>query len=485
MKLSQLFSGIALDTPIPDLTISNLSCDSRKIEADMLFVALEENPEKRQKHIAEALSKGATCVLTYCQDQGSSNCLLSSNPRRDYALLSANFFGNSAKKLVMIGVTGTNGKTTTTHIIKAMLEGCDDGFFRKVGLIGTNENKIGSKTVEAQRTTPDAYELQSLLSQMCQEGCTHVVMEVSSHGLVQQRTAGITFDVGVFTNLSQDHLDYHKSMEEYERAKQKLFSQSKMAVINLDDHAGRRYRQALQQKRKPYFTYSENKDSATLYAQNIHLTSQYTAFECLHQQQAFPVSLPIPGGFSLYNALAALTCGLALNIPLNSLTKTFPKIKGVKGRVEVVPTPRDFTVIIDYAHTPNALESILMTARNFTQTRLICLFGCGGNRDRSKRKIMGEIVEDLADIVVVTSDNPRFEQPETIITDILEGMPQKKEIKVITDRKEGIFWALSQGKQGDVILLAGKGHECYQEICGEQFHMDERELVAEFFLNEV
>lgn len=481
MKLSQLFSSIPLDIPNPTLNITGISCDSRKVEAGMLFVALEECPAQRQLYIQEAQAKGVRAILTYLEDQGLPQVIVSPDPRRDYALLAANYFGHPADQLVMIGVTGTNGKTTTTHIIKAMLEHCDDGIERKVGLIGTNENKIGQKSLPAQRTTPDAFDLQSLLVQMVEASCTHVVMEVSSHGLVQHRSAGITFQVGIFTNLSQDHLDYHHSMEEYEAAKKKLFLQSKTSVLNLDDPAGRRYLQELQGMKQQYFTYSENKYYANLYAKNIQLSSQSVDFDCIHQQMEIPVSLPIPGGFSLYNALAALTCGLALDLPLEKLCNTFPHIKGVKGRVEVVPTSADFTIIIDYAHTPNALENILLTARNFTKNRLICLFGCGGNRDTSKRKAMGEIAEDLADVVVVTSDNPRFEVPEEIIAQILEGMPQEKEIEIIPNRKEAIFWALSQGKPGDVILLAGKGHECYQEIKGKKIQMDERELVAEFF----
>lgn len=487
MKLSQLLCELPVDCTIPDQEIADISCDSRKVTADMLFVALEQNPEKRHRHIQEALAKGATVILTSTEDKTLllPQCLFSTQPRRDYALLSAQFFENPSQKLLMIGVTGTNGKTTTTHIIKAMLEAYPDNTPRKIGLIGTNENKIADKSLPAQRTTPDAYELQSLLHQMVAESCTHVVMEVSSHGLVQQRTAGICFDVAVFTNLTQDHLDYHMTMEEYEKAKKKLFSQSKIGVINLDDPAGRRYYQELQEKNLPSFTYSENKTDASLFAQNIHLATQFISFDCPCQSDIVPVHLPIPGGFSLYNALAALCCGLSLGLAVDKLAKIFPHIHGVKGRVEVVPCPADFTVIIDYAHTPNALENILLTLRDFTETRLICLFGCGGNRDSGKRSIMGEIAEQLADVVVVTSDNPRYENPDTIIADILDGMPQHKEIKVIPHRKEGIFWALSQGRTGDVILLAGKGHECYQEINGEKFHMDEREIVAEFFLNEI
>lgn len=481
MKLSQLLNSVA--TPTQEEEILGISCDSRNIGHDMLFVALSQDREIRHSHIQEALSRGAKKVFCPTEDEAffGAQGIYSTNPRYDYGIISGNWFGNPGKQLKIIGITGTNGKTSTTHIIKEMLEGLADGIPRKVGLIGTNGNKIGKTTLPAQRTTPDAYELQGLLAEMVQEQCTHVVMEVSSHGLVQHRTAGLQFTVGIFTNLTQDHLDYHHSMAEYQKAKEQLFHQSHISVLNMDDDAGRAYGKILDDLSLPYLSYSENKTDATIHSEEIHLGSQYVSFQCVEGNRKIPVYLPIPGGFSLYNALASLTCGVALGLPLLKLAQTFPKISGVKGRVEVLPTPSDFTVIIDYAHTPNALENILLTARNITQGRLICLFGCGGNRDKSKRGLMGEIAEDLADMVVISSDNPRFEEPEDIIADILQGMKKNKEITIIPNRKKGIFHALSQGKSGDVVVLAGKGHECYEEIRGEKFHLDEREIVQEFF----
>lgn len=481
MTLSQLLYNIPVKFRKMDEEISGISCDSRKTEKNMLFVALEPNSEKRALHIHEALSRGAKIILCPFQKEDFPQAIFSSNPRLHYGLISTNWFQHPSKQLTLIAVTGTNGKTTTTHIIKAMLEGLSDKQTRKIGLIGTNENKIGERSIEAHRTTPDAYELQSLLRQMADNDCTHVVMEVSSHGLSQYRTAGLQFDVAIFTNLTQDHLDYHHTMQEYKKAKQKLFDQSKISIINIDDEAGREYVAYLEESKKSFFTYSENKTSADFHCENIHLFPHYVSFDCIHKNRKIPIYLPIPGGFSIYNALASLVCGQVLDLPLQRLAETFPKIKGVKGRIEVLPTPSDFTVVIDYAHTPNALENILLTTKNITENRLICLFGCGGNRDRSKRRIMGEIAEDLADIVVVTSDNPRYEKPEEIISEILQGMNKTKEIKVIPNRKEAVFWALNKGESGDLILLAGKGHECYQEISGIKHHLDEREIVAEFF----
>ena len=338
---------------------------------------------------------------------------------------------------------------------------------------------IGDRELPAHRTTPESWELQSLLRQMADEGCTHVVMEVSSHALVQHRTAGLIFDTAVFTNLTQDHLDYHRTMEDYRAAKGLLFKQCRKAVLNLDDEAGRWY---LDQVNCPVFTYSENKTGADLSAKNIRLFPGHVEFEALTLGKLAHIHLPIPGGFSIYNALSALSAGLCLGLGLEEMAAAMPNLHGVKGRVEVVPVPRAYTVLIDYAHTPNALENILTTARDFTAGRLICLFGCGGDRDRTKRPIMGAIAGELADLAVVTSDNPRTEDPRAIIDDILSGMGEGEAgLHVEPDRPAAIAWALEQGKPGDVIVLAGKGHETYQEINGIQHHLDEREVVADYF----
>ena len=348
-----------------------------------------------------------------------------------------------------------------------------------VGLVGTNRNLVGQRELPAHRTTPESYELQRLLRTMADAGCAYVVMEVSSHALIQHRTAGLTFDVGVFTNLTQDHLDYHKTMEEYRRAKGLLFAQCRRSVVNLDDEAGRWYAGHIS---GPVFTYSENRAQADLTARNIRLFPGHVEFEAVTLGHIARVHLPIPGGFSIYNALAALSAGLCLELPLEQLAPALRSVHGVKGRVEVVPVPTAYTVLIDYAHSPNALENILLTARDFTAGRLICLFGCGGDRDHTKRPIMGGVVKELADLAVVTSDNPRTEDPEEIIQDILAGMDgEGAQVHVEPDRRQAIAWALSQGRPGDVIVLAGKGHETYQEIQGVQYPMDEREIVAQYF----
>ena len=478
MKLYELLDGVSLTggSASQEMEISSISCDTRDIRPGALFVALPGGKTDGHLYISAALDRGASAVLCQRPPDAPGPWLTTEDTRLALALISANWFGRPGDAMALIAVTGTNGKTTTTSLIKELLERAAGA---KVGLIGTNRNMIGDVELPAHRTTPDSYELQSLLRRMADEGCTHVVMEASSHALAQRRTAGLAFDVGVFTNLTQDHLDYHHTMEEYRAAKGLLFDQCRRAVLNLDDEAGRWY---LDRVGCPVFTYSENRSQAGLTARNIRLFPGHVEFEALVQGDISRVHLPIPGGFSIYNALAALAAGLCLGLELEPMAQAMPAVRGVKGRVEVVPVPRAYTVIIDYAHSPNALENILTTARDFTAGRLICLFGCGGDRDRAKRPIMGAVVEELADIAVVTSDNPRTEDPQAIIRDILSGMSGGgAEAHVEPDRRAAIAWALEQGRPGDVIVLAGKGHETYQEIGGVQYPMDEREIIADWF----
>ena len=478
MKLYELLDGVSLTggSASQEMEISSISCDTRDIRPGALFVALPGGKTDGHLYISAALDRGASAVLCQRPPDAPGPWLTTEDTRLALALISANWFGRPGDAMALIAVTGTNGKTTTTSLIKELLERAAGA---KVGLIGTNRNMIGDVELPAHRTTPDSYELQSLLRRMADEGCTHVVMEASSHALAQRRTAGLAFDVGVFTNLTQDHLDYHHTMEEYRAAKGLLFDQCRRAVLNLDDEAGRWY---LDRVGCPVFTYSENRSQAGLTARNIRLFPGHVEFEALVQGDISRVHLPIPGGFSIYNALAALAAGLCLGLELEPMAQAMPAVRGVKGRVEVVPVPRAYTVIIDYAHSPNALENILTTARDFTAGRLFCLFGCGGDRDRSKRPIMGAIAEELADVAVVTSDNPRTEDPQSINDEILAGMSGNAAARhVEPDRRAAIAWALSQGRPGDVIVLAGKGHEVYQEVDGVQHHLDEREVVAEYF----
>ena len=478
MILRDLLAGVPLtgESTGPDMEISSISCDTRTIQPGALFVALPGGKTDGHLYIETALEKGAAAVLCERAPEGPGPWLVTEDSRCALALVSANWFGRPGDGMTLVAVTGTNGKTTTTSLLKELLERTTGA---KVGLIGTNRNMIGAAELPAHRTTPDSFELQSLLRRMADEGCAYVVMEASSHALAQHRTAGLTFDAAVFTNLTQDHLDYHRTMEAYRDAKGLLFRQCRTAVLNLDDEAGRWYRERV---KCPVFTYSENKAGAGLSARNIRLFPSHVEFEALTLGLLSRVYLPIPGGFSIYNALAALAAGLCLGLELEDMARVMPSVQGVKGRVEVVPVPRAYTVIIDYAHTPNALENILTTARDFTAGQLICLFGCGGDRDRTKRPIMGAVAGELADVAVVTSDNPRTEDPLAIIGDILAGMEgADAALHIEPDRRAAIAWALDRGGPGDVIVLAGKGHETYQEINGVQYHMDEREIVADWF----
>lgn len=478
MRLNQLLQGVALTRRVleEDREITGVSYDTRTMAPGCLFAALPGYKTDGQKFIREALNKGAAAVLCREAPAFPGPWLVASDPREALAGVAANWYGRPADHLTCVAVTGTNGKTTTTYLLKAVLEGA---LGAKVGLIGTNQNMIGDQVLPAQRTTPESCELQALLRAMVDAGCTHVVMEASSIALALHRTAGIRFAAGIFTNLTEDHLDFHKTMDAYRAAKGLLFQQTDLAVLNLDDEAGRYYAKTVS---CPVFTYSERKDEASLVAKNIRLFPSHVEFEVVAKGLIGRIFLPIPGGFSIYNALGVIACALNLGMSLPDIASALRSARGVKGRVEVVPVPAAYTVVIDYAHTPDALENILTTVRDLTDRRVVCLFGCGGDRDRSKRPLMGAIAADLADLVIVTSDNPRTEAPETIITDILEGIKETRTpVLVEPDRPAAIQLALSHAETGDVVLLAGKGHETYQEVGGERIHLDEREVVADYF----
>ena len=477
MRLNQLLAGVALtERRAGDVECSGICYDTRTMEPGCLFVALPGYKTDGHKYIAQALEQGAAAVLCQHPPEGEGPWLVTPDARAALAAVSANWFGHPARDLTLLAVTGTNGKTTTTYLLKAMLEGV---LGARVGLIGTNQNMVGDEVLPAHRTTPESYEVQQLLREMADAGCTHVVMEASSHALVLHRLDGLRFRAGIFTNLTQDHLDFHGTMEAYRDAKGLLFRQSDTAVLNLDDEAGRYFARTVA---VPRLTYSERRDEADLTAKNLRLFPDRVEFEAVAAGAISRVRLPIPGGFTVYNALGVLTCGLALGLPLADCADALAKAPGVKGRIEVVPVPADFAVIIDYAHTPDALENILTTVRDFTAGRVICLFGCGGDRDRTKRPQMGAIAGSLADVAVVTSDNPRTEEPEAIIRDILPGLEgTAAEVVVEPDRRAAIRRALSLAKPDDTVVLAGKGHETYQEVGTRVLHLDEREEVAAYF----
>ena len=477
MKLKEIVKNLNILDANADMAmeIKGISYDSRKTQPGDLFVAIRGFESDGHRYIPKALEKGAAAVLCEVAPEDGTPYVRIADCRLGLALSSREFFGNPAAEMTMIGITGTSGKTTSSYLLKHLLESKLDA---KVGLIGTNGNMIGDEFLHTEHTTPESYELHRLFRSMADAGCTHVVMEVSSHSLTLERVAGIAYDVGLYTNLSQDHLDFHGTMEEYAAAKKKLFSQCRVGCVNLDD----KWAAFMMEGAKcPVHTFSIDRNDADLTAKDVRLSASGVRFAAVNDSCLALTRLSIPGRFSVHNALGVMSVGLALGISLSDCADAMSTAKGVKGRLEIVPTDRDFSVIIDYSHKPDALENVLKTLRPVTKGRLMALFGCGGDRDKAKRPIMGAIAADNADLVIVTSDNPRTEDPEEIIREILEGMKGKRtQTKVICDRVEAIHWAIDNAGAGDVILLAGKGHEDYQVVGHEKHHMDEREIVAEY-----
>ena len=470
MLLKDLLQNINI--PYADTDIVGITCDSRAVEQGFAFVCINGASVDGHKFARSALEKGAAIVVTE-RKLGLENEVVVDDTHAAYALMSAAFFGNPSKDLKLIGVTGTNGKTSITYMLKAILE--DAGF--KTGVIGTIQNMIGDKVVESANTTPDAYNLNRLFALMRDEGCQYVIMEVSSHALDQKRVYGLDFEVAAFTNLTQDHLDYHKTMENYLEAKKKLFSMCKTAVINLDD----RYADAIAEDLScKILTYSEKSNDSTYSAKYINLRPEGIEYELVGYNLIKHIKIRTGGKFSVYNSMCAAVCAMELGLDISLIASALEKLDGVKGRAGIVPTGRDFTVIIDYAHTPDGLANILSTFKEIKQGRLVCLFGCGGDRDATKRPIMGTVAAKFSDFVIVTSDNPRTEDPSKIISDIIVGMKDSKTpYIVIENRIEAIKYAVANAKTNDIIILAGKGHEDYQILSTGKIHLDEREVVAE------
>ena len=478
MQLKTLLQGLSVQALCADetLEISNVQYDSRQVTPGGLFVAVSGFQADGHQYIPKAAENGAVCVVCEKQPQIDIPYVIVPDARAALAQLGANWFSHPADDMCVIGFTGTNGKTTSTYLLKHVLERT---LGAKVGLIGTIQNMIGDEILHTERTTPESFELQKLLAQMRSAGCTHVIMEVSSHALVLHRADEIPFAAGVFTNLTEDHLDFHKTMDAYCDAKAMLFTRCKTGVVNADDpYAGR----ILQSASCECLTYSAKGAAAALRAEHIALHADRVAFDAAFGGKTCPVTLGIPGIFSVYNALGVIGAALALDIPLEKIADALRTAQSVKGRVEVVPTPgKDYTVLIDYSHTPDSLENILRAVRGFCTGRVIAVFGCGGDRDPFKRPVMGRIAAELADLCVVTSDNPRTEDPYKILRQILEGMREAETpYEVIESREAAIGRAMQLAKQGDVIVLCGKGHETYQEIGHEKRHLDEREVVQSF-----
>lgn len=470
MRLQELLDGIEIKNGYSlNPEISNVTDDSRKVRNSSAFVCIKGKRNDGCDYARKAVERGAAVVI--CDsDIGVKNCIVVDNAREAYAIMCANYYGNCHRRLKMIGVTGTNGKTTTSFIIKKILE--NNGY--KVGMISTVEVVIGNEKYPADYTTPDPSVLHRYFYMMKMAGCDVCVMEVSSQALAQKRTYGINFDIGVFTNLSREHLDYHGTMEDYAKAKVLLMKNSDVSVINSDDD----WAQFMKENAKgKVVTYGINSQS-DLKAENIKLDFDKVEYSLTSNGESFDIVYNVIGRFSVYNSLAALAVGIIMKADMKRAVKAIAETGNVKGRVEKIKNSRGINVLIDFAHTPDSLKNVLKTVKDIYDKRLITVFGCGGDRDKSKRAVMGMIACEYSDLVYVTSDNPRTENPDKIIDDIVKDLDEGSYIR-ITDRTQAIKAALAEAKEGDTVLIAGKGHEKYQILGKEKIHFDEREIVKQ------
>ena len=474
MKLKDIVQDLpALQWHVESNTeITGFCTDSRKVQPGDLFVALRGEQTDGHRYITMACERGAAAVL--CEEAEAEVPAVIVPDTREAVPLAANrFYGEPSKELRIVGITGTNGKTTTAFLVKQLLERITG---EKIGLIGSIVNMIGDEEIHTENTTPENAELQSLFRRMLGAGCRFCVMEVSSHALCLHRVDCIDFAVGVFTNLSQDHLDFHKDMDDYAAAKALLFPRCAKALANGDDG----WTEKVMALRPDYLRYGLG-DGNALRAENVELSEHGASFTLREGEVSAATSIALAGDYNVYNALSAVGVCEALGVSLSDCAAALPECNGAKGRLERVPTHGDYSIFIDYAVTPDAIENVLRTLRKIAPGRLVMLFGCGGDRDRKKRPIMGRISGELSDFVIVTSDNPRTEKPEDIIAEILPGVEESGcPFVVMADRIAAIHYAMDHHESGDVILLCGKGHEDYQIIGHTKIHMDEREIVAEY-----
>lgn len=478
MELSRIAQDLGIEYTGPQAEITAVDYDSRKVGRGSLFCCLVGEKTDGHNFASMAVEKGASALI--CQRPLPLNVpqLIVPDGREAMARAAACFYGHPERELTMLAVTGTNGKTSVTYMVKSVAETAG----KKVGLIGTIQNLIGEEKVYTERTTPESVDLFALLRRMADKGVDLVVMEVSSHALAQQRVAGIPFKAGLFTNLTQDHLDYHKTFENYRAAKKKLFAQCGIAILNGDDETAAYMKEGLS---IPVWTMGIH-HPGEFYARGIEITTQGASFHLFTPQGNGRISLHISGLFSVYNAMGTAALCTAAGIPFSCIVKGLEGLRGVAGRLECVDTgDRPFSVYVDYAHTPDALQNVLETARGFTRRRLISVFGCGGDRDHGKRPIMGEIGGRYSDHVILTSDNPRTEDPMNILKAVEEGVKRTATPYIVTEnRREAIREALEEAGDGDVIVIAGKGHESYQEINGVRHHFDDKEIVLSLLRGE-
>lgn len=469
----------------PEVPVAAITDDSRAVRAGSLFVAVKGEQTDGHQFIPAASKAGMAALVVQQPVAGLSVPFARvADSRKALGLLGSRFYGEPSSQLRMIGVTGTNGKTTTTYVCKALLEALG----RSVGLIGTVAYQIGKDTIPASHTTPGAIELQQLLARMVAGGCTTAVMEVSSHALAQDRTSGCEYDVAVFSNLTQDHLDFHGTMEEYFRAKLRLFTgltgtrkPNKRAIVNVDDPSGNRI---TQQCPAPVWTYAL-KSRADLRAEDVLLALGGTTFTAATPAGSFPIESHLVGEHNVYNLLAAIGVALHEGATPEQIREAVTRVTNVPGRFERVLAGQAFTVVVDYAHTEDALVRLLTAAQALKAGRIITVFGCGGDRDRGKRPKMGRAAVQYSDVVILTSDNPRTEDPLAILQEVesgvTEALRQRPHVlyRKVADRREAIGVAVREARPGDMVLIAGKGHEDYQIIGTKKFHFDDREVARE------
>ncbi|WP_069997553.1 UDP-N-acetylmuramoyl-L-alanyl-D-glutamate--2,6-diaminopimelate ligase [Cellulosilyticum sp. I15G10I2] len=482
MKLKDLVVGLQYQCISGNLEqeVDHIIYDSRIKTKCGLFIAIEGFKTDGHQFIEAAIENGAKTLVvqkdTICETQGIT-IIKVENTRSAMAVIANNMFEHPSRKLNLVGVTGTNGKTSIVYLLGQILE----SYNKKIGIIGTIENRIGNMVLKAERTTPESIDLQAIFYKMLEHEVTYALMEVSSHALELNRVDGCNFKIGIFTNLTQDHLDFHENMKNYADAKAKLFKLCDIGIINCDSS----YADVMKQNATCHMiTYGIDQE-ADYRASDITITAAGVEYTLVCPQGRYNVKVPIPGKFTVYNTLSVIVAAIHLSVPIEHIIDALANVKGVPGRVQSFTSQKGYSVLVDYAHTPDGLENVLMTMKQFAKRDIITVFGCGGDRDKTKRPIMGEIAAKYSDKVIITSDNPRTECPTQIIDEIEEGLKDMDTLYIkMEDRKEAILQALGQAKEGDVVLIAGKGHENYQILKDRIIHFDDCEVVKEYMQGE-
>ncbi|HHX59558.1 MAG TPA: UDP-N-acetylmuramoyl-L-alanyl-D-glutamate--2,6-diaminopimelate ligase [Epulopiscium sp.] len=479
MILKQILNNISYEITqgTCDLPIDTISYDSRSKMKNGLFVCIEGYTVDGHQYVSSAIENGASAIIVQkeinVEIPESITIIKVEDTRTTMAIVGANFYGHPSKDMALVGITGTNGKTTTAYLIGWILE----SMAKKIGIIGTIENRIGKQVIKSERTTPESLDLQRLLRTMKTEEVSHTIMEVSSHALALERVNGVRYKIGMFTNLSLDHLDFHKTVENYLEAKTKLFTMCDIGIVNIDDpHA----KAMTDIKGYKLYTFGIDKE-ADFKGENILITADGVQFDLVSKDGCYPIFMPIPGKFSVYNALGAIAASCLLGISIEDVITALGTVPGVPGRFQSIPTTKEFSVIVDYAHTPDGLENVLKTVQEFALSKIITVFGCGGDRDKTKRPIMAEIAGRYSDYTILTSDNPRSEDPDAILNDIEVGIKNSgQEYEKLVDREMAIKKAIQMAQKDDVIVIAGKGHEDYQILKDRIIHFDDVEMAKKY-----